>query len=275
MDMQILQLPPNHQEILDRFIIASQADARIVAAILGGSYAVNKADKFSDLDLYFVTTDKDYDDFLVEKESFVRLLGEPLFLEDFGVPHGYCFILSNGTEGEFWFGRESTFKHIYDGPYKVLFDKKNILVGEDFPMNSADPTTQGKLLHRQIDGFWHELSHFIKAMGRRQLWFAYGQIEAMRRICVILARLKDNFQDAYVEEGEPYFKIELALPVEKLSPLQSTFCPMDFDSMLQAAQVICRFFLDLAPRLAETHKLPYPTNLEHLLIKELQELSTG
>jgi predicted nucleotidyltransferase len=273
MDIHELQLPDPHQETASRFVAACQADHRIVAAFLGGSYAKGEADRFSDLDLYFVTTDESYEDFLVEKESFVRQLGEPLFLEDFGVPHGYCFILSNRTEGEFWFGSESHFKGIYSGPYKVLLDKKNILVGETFPAPIVDGTRQLALLQRKIDWFWHELSHFIKAMGRRQLWFAYGQIEAMRRICTILARLKHNFSDPYLEEDEPYFKIEQALPIEGLSPLQTTFCPMEYGAMLQAAVVICRFYQDVAPELAKAYHLSYQTDLEGMWISQLKALS--
>ena len=273
MDIHELQLPGNHEETARRVIAACQADHRIVAAFLGGSYASEDADKFSDLDLYFVTTDKSYENFLAEKESFAHQLGEPLFLEDFGVPHGYCFILSNTTEGEFWFGPESKFKDIYSGPYKVLLDKKNILVGDAFPAPTTDQTRRLELLQRQIGWFWHELAHFIKAMGRKQLWFAYGQIESMRRMCTRLACLKHNFSDAYLEEDEPYFKIEQALPIEDLSPLQSTFCPMEYDAMLQAAFVICRFYQDIAPELAKAHRLSYQADLERVWMSQLKELS--
>lgn len=273
MHLEELQLPEQHRETTNRFVVACQADPRIVAAFLGGSYARGETDRFSDLDLYFVTTNESYEDFLVEKESFARQLGEPLFLEDFGVPHGYCFMLSNTTEGEFWFGPERHFKYICNGPYKVLVDKKNILVGNDFPPPVVDQTRRLALLQRQIDWFWHELSHFIKAMGRKQLWFAYGQIEVMRRICTILARLKHNFSDVYLEEEEPYFKIEQALPMENLSPLQGTFCAMEYDAMLQTGFVLCRFYQDTAPELAKAHHLSYQADLERMWISQLQELN--
>src|SRR6187455_2326735 len=104
-----MQLPTNYQEVVDRFVAACQADERIVAAFLGGSYAQDKADKYSDLDLYFITTDEAYETFLVERESFIRQLGKPLFLEDFGAPHGYFVYFSNGADCEIWFGRESKF----------------------------------------------------------------------------------------------------------------------------------------------------------------------
>lgn len=272
MDLHDLHLPDNYREIANQFLAACQADERIVAAFVGGSYANGEIDKHSDLDLFFITTDEAYQDFLAEKERFIRQLDEPILLEDFGAPHGYCIIFSNGTEGDIWFGHESQFNDFYSGPYKVLFDKKNLLNGDAFPPHIADQTEQRELLRRQINWFWHELGHFIKAMGRKQLWFAYGQIESMRRMCVILARLKHNFSDAFLEESEPYFKIEQALPAEEISSLQTTFCALEYDGILEAAQVIFRFYLDTAPGLAKAHNLPYHVELEQIMMRNLQDL---
>jgi predicted nucleotidyltransferase len=267
-----MQLPANYQEVVDRFVAVCQADERIVAAFLGGSYAQDKADKYSDLDLYFITTDEAYETFLADRESFIRLLGKPLFLEDFGAPHGYFVIFSNGADCEIWFGRESKFHDIHGGSYRVLLDKKGILAGEVFPIHVADPVEQIEVLRQQLDGFWHELSHFIKAMGRRQLWFAYGQLEVMREICVNLARLRYNFSDAYMGK-EPYFKVEQAMPIEQLSSLQTTYCAMGYEPMLQAARVVCRFYQDVASSLATAHHLTYQTDLEQILMSQFKELN--
>jgi predicted nucleotidyltransferase len=269
-----MQLPENYQDILDRFIAACQTDERIVAAFLGGSYAEGKADQYSDLDLFFITTDEAYESFLAERESFIRLLGEPLFLESFGRSHGYFVIFSNGADCEIWFGRESKFHDIHGGPYRVFLDKTGILAGAVFPIHVAEQAEQIEILRQQLDWFWHELSHFIKAMARKQLWFAYGQLEVLRQKCVNLARLRYNFSDAYGEE-EPYFKIEKALPIEQLSPLQTTYCAMEYEPMLQAANVICRFYREIAPNLAKAHHLNYQTELEQMMMDQLQELDNG
>lgn len=270
MDVQALHLPDNHQEIVDRFLATCQADERIVAAFLGGSYATDKVDQYSDLDLFFITTDEAYEDFLSAKESFIRLLGKPLFLEDFGIPYGYLTIFSNGTEAEIFFYRESEYQDLYDGPYLVLLDKKGILTGEVIPVHAADPAKQIEILHQQMDWFWHELSHFIKAMGRSQLWFAYGELELLRQCCVNLARLRYNFSDPYM--GEPYFKIEQVMPVEQLAPLEKTICPLEYDAMLQASLVILRFYQAVAPALAEEHGITYQVDLEQMMVRHLEEL---
>jgi hypothetical protein len=38
MDTHDIHLPDNHQDIVDRFVAACQADERIVTAFLGGSF---------------------------------------------------------------------------------------------------------------------------------------------------------------------------------------------------------------------------------------------
>lgn len=270
-DKERQQLPDNHQQIIDRFVAVCQADERIIAAFLGGSYAEGRADKYSDLDLYVVTSNAAYDDLLVERARFIRLLGEPLFLEDFGRPNGNFVIFSNATEIEIWFGRERAFTAIHSGSYKVLLDRKDILAGSVFRAPVADQTEQTELLRRQLEYFWHDLGHFIKAMGRGQLWFAYGQLEILRQLCVKLARLRYNFADPEAAE-EPYFKVEQALPVEQLSPLESTCCSIEYAAMLHAARVMCRYYHDVASDLAEAHHLRYQTELEAILMHQLSEL---
>ena len=135
MDAQERKQPHHHQVVMSRFITACQADERVVAAFLGGSSAKGTADAYSDLDLGLITTDETYEHFFAEREAFIRLLGEPVFLEDYQGGGGdfVFFIFPDGTEGALALGRESHFQHIHGVPYRVLLDKKRILAGAVFP----------------------------------------------------------------------------------------------------------------------------------------------
>ncbi len=143
------------------------------------------------------------------------------------------------------------------------------------PLNQNQLTSQAEQtekLRREIYWFWHDLSHFITAMRREQLWWAHGQLDVLRSMCVNLARLEHNFSDPSIGE-EPYFKVELALPVEELSPLQETFCPMEKGAMLQAIHVIVDFYKRLAPVLAQRHGIAYPAGLEKVMMSRLTALT--
>jgi predicted nucleotidyltransferase len=271
MSLQEIQLSQNHQGVIDRFVAACQADERVVAAFLGGSHAKKTADAYSDLDLYLITLDEAFQDFLAERKAFIRLWGEPLFLEDFGTPHLLFYMFADRTEGELWIHQESHLDQVHTGPYRVLLDKKGILASAVFPEREADQARQVETLRQQVAWFWHDLSHFIKAMGRGQLWFACGELEILRQICVNLARLRYNFADVWVGE-EPYFKVEQVLPVKQLSPLQTTFCAMEYEAMLKAAFTLVRFYRDVAQDLAREHSIMYQTDLERMMIGRLEEL---
>lgn len=268
MDTQALKLPRQYQMYVDRFVAACRADPRVVAAFLGGSYASGAADAYSDLDLSLITSEEAYEDFLAGRETFIRRLGEPVFLETFHRQNFLFFIFPDGTEGELGVGRPSDFTDMNRGAYRVLLDKTGILAGAVFPGYEPTQAEQIETLRCLIYWFWHDVSHFITAIGRRHLWWAQGQLEALRQYDVKLALLRQNFS----REAEGYDKLDQALPLEQLSPLETTYCPLDLAAMLQASLVIVGFYQNLAQPLAQMHSIPYPDGLERIMGGRLQQL---
>jgi predicted nucleotidyltransferase len=262
-------LLPNQQVVMDRFIHACQEDDRVIAAYLSGSYASGTADEYSDLDLALITTDEDFDEFCAHREDFMRRLGEPLYLEDFGSPFTVHYILEEEVEGELNIGRVSQFEQITIGSYQVLLDKRDILRGAVFHGVHPQLSEQTEKLRGLLTGFWHEWLHFTTAVGRGQVWWAQGQLEELRGYCLSLARLSGNFLDEYAGE-EPYFKIEKAIAVEQLAVLRSTFGPLEIDHLRESGWVVLRCFRELALPLAQAHGIPYPEALERVMTKRLR-----
>jgi hypothetical protein len=165
-----------------RFLAACRDDTRVVAAFLGGSHAAGTADEYTDLDLYLIVGDKDYETFFAERRAFLGRLGEPVFFEDFS-DFGFdvvVFIFSGGEEGELTLGRASGFDHIHGGPFEVLVDKEGILDRKDFPLLHSTQAEQRRKLRWLIYWFWRDLSVFNRAMVRGRLWTAHGLLEGLR-----------------------------------------------------------------------------------------------
>jgi predicted nucleotidyltransferase len=261
----------NRSVVISRFIDACSADDRIVAAFLAGSYATGTADGYSDLDLGVITTDEAFADVIADRRALVSQLGDPLFLDHFGREWNVFFILADGTEGEIFFGHEGALEEIDVGPFEPLLDNRGILAGAEFPFSPPDPDEQREQLRQIVNWFWHELSHFITALGRDDLWWAYGQLEALRRHCINLIRLHRGAE----AQEEPYEKLAKAIPVSELASLRTTFCPMERRAMLDAALVIVRFFREQAPRVADAYGSEYPAALAELLSTRLDELDAA
>ena len=92
MDTHGIPMAPHHRAVTDRFIAACQADERVVAATLYGSYARGPegppADAYSDLDLGLIITD-------IENPYFPQLVRA---VEDAARAAGYLVLLCNAAD---------------------------------------------------------------------------------------------------------------------------------------------------------------------------------
>jgi predicted nucleotidyltransferase len=261
-------LPHRLQSVVERFVDACRADARVEAAFLGGSFAAGAADEHSDLDLGVITSDADYDAFLVDAAAFIRQLGEPLFVESFDLPHNVFYMLADGTEGELAIGRAGDFASMQRGPICVLLDPRGLLADADFTGAAPDDAERAERVRRLLVYFWHDLSHCVTALGRGQVWWAHGQLEELRGICVNLARLRHDPAD----DEEDYWKLDQLVPAAALEPLRATCPPLELDAVRAAVWELVRYYQSAAPELARAHGLAYPRELERLLLARLRAL---
>jgi predicted nucleotidyltransferase len=254
--------------VVSRFAEACEADDRIIAGLLVGSRARGEADEFSDVDLCLITTDDALDSVMSGREALIRRLGEPLFIEDFGLDQIAFFILADGTDCELVFEREGALERLEIGPFEPLVDKRGILAGAEFPFSPPDPGEQRERLREIVMWFWHDLSHFLAAVGRGDLWWAYGQLEALRRYCVNLVRIRHGIE----AQEEAYEKLSKKVPISGLSALSATFCPMERDAMVETSLRIVAFFREHAPRIAEANGVTYPAKLARIKSARLEKL---
>ena len=247
--------------VLARFVEACRNDDRIVAAFLAGSFARGEADQHSDLDLCVVAADGAFEQVVGDRDRLTSMLGDVLFLEDFGNQVLVFAILANGTDIELHVVRQRELGEIRAGPHRVLVDDHGVLEGVTFPLPDHDRTLQTEELRNVVTWFWHDLSHFAAAIERHQLWWAAGQLEQLRGYCVRLARIDHG---AEVMAEEPYWKLDAEMPTTSLEPLRSTFVPMERQAMLDAARTLLAFFRSRAPKAAEAAGLAYPAELDRL-----------
>jgi len=177
----------------------------------------------------------------------------------------------DGTDVEILFEREGALERLQIGFFQTLVDKRGILGGAEFPLSRPDPGDQRERLRETVVWFWHDLSHFIAAIGRGDLWWAYGQLEALRRYCVNLVRIRHGVE----AQEEVYEKLSKEVPGSNsdLSALGSTFCSMERYEMLEAGLRIVAFFRERAPRIAQANGVVYPAQLARLKSARLKDLA--
>ena len=177
-------------------------------------------------------------------------------------------MLADGTDVELNFVRESRLTRIEAGPIRSLVDRRGLLEGLRAPI--AEPRREDVVedLRRTLAWFWHDVGHFITSAGRSEIWWAAGQIEALRGYCVNLVREAQGLRN----ESEPYWKIDADTSTDALEELRSSFVGPDLEAMIAAAHELVAFFGVHGRRAAEAYGLEYPEELEGLLRRRLDDL---
>jgi predicted nucleotidyltransferase len=111
----------------------------IVAAFLGGSHAAGNPREDSDVDVYVVSREEDYDALWARRHALLREWGDPVFEEDIVNFEGLGFDMVlfefvDTVDGEIAFGHTGNFRVIHGGPYRVLVDRTGLLDGVVFPL---------------------------------------------------------------------------------------------------------------------------------------------
>jgi hypothetical protein len=261
--------PDPRDAVVERIVEACAQDARVVALFEGGSRARGEADEHSDIDVTVLLADEAIPEVLSGKDAFVRRVGDPLFVEDFGIEHMAFVIFDDGTELELHLFAVSALDTIRAGPHRVLLDPSNLLRGRVFPPAEPDPRIPPEQLQEVLTWFWHDLGHFTTAIARGQLWWAAGQLEQLRNSCVNLARLEQGG----TAEDEPYWKLDVEIETGPLEPLVKTFVPMEREALLGAGRDVLAFFRAHGRAIAEANGIAYPAELDQLIGGRLDTLT--
>lgn len=257
----------DYRRLVDRVVALAEADDRIRAAFVYGSHATGSADRFSDLDIGLVTTDDAFDDVVADGDALVRKLGEPVFLDHFGNPAQLHVIFADGTALELIIDRESELT--FEGPHRVLVDKAGVSErAAGRPGLTPESSDGPEQVRQRIQGFWHDVDHLVTALGRGNTWWAFGQLDELRRMVLNLARLEIGLEP----DDEAYWKVDGALKPDRLAALQATAASPDLEPMRDAGVALIDLYREVAPTLAASHGIEYPTELDRLLSDRLRGL---
>jgi hypothetical protein len=256
-------IPDRLEQVVTHFTELCRADARIVAAFVGGSLAIGTADAYSDLDLYLITAEDGYASFFAERGTFVRQMGDPVYLEDFN-GFGFdmvLFIFANGSKGELALAKASRFLHIHGGPYCVLVDKAGLLLGVTFPVDQVSPEKQRHNLERTLTSFWRYVYLLAGALGRGRLLTAAQYLEGMRQRLIEVCRMSVDFSD-----GGSHPPAEVVLPPDVIAALRRTYPRLNREEMMAAGEDALRLLQRVGKPLAQAQGVTYPEALEQVVL---------
>jgi hypothetical protein len=249
---------------IERFQVACEDEPLVIAAFLGGSLAAASADDVSDLDLYVITRERDYEAFFASRQGFISSWGEALFLADtldfeglgFDMTH---FVLADGVYGELAFGHEGNFGDLHGGPFDVLIDKTELLAGHTFPLYEPSEQERRAAVEHALAWFFYDGLNLGTLLARGRLVSAAAYLARLRAHCVALLETVEAQQPAEAESLR-----------ERLLASVATH---DVADMWEAAFALIDLHQLAGAWAAARHDLAYPDELARLVRQRLLQES--
>jgi len=201
-------------------------------------------------------------------DRIVEAIGTPLLVAVFDDPANMHVTLASGADLELIiYGPEE----LDTGrPHRVLFDHGGMVerpIGARVP--AGVPPTEAADVARRLELFWHDVAHLITALSRRERWWANGQLDEVRRLCIGLLRIEAGL----APEDEAYWKVDGDVPAERLHALEPTVAPPEIGRMREAASALLELYRSVGRSLADRYEVPYPDALDRLMTGRLAALA--
>jgi len=234
---------------VDRFTTVCKAHPRVIAAFLGGSIAAGTADEQSDIDVYLLTRQNDYEEFFQDRERFLRSWSGIAWWKDHRDFEGLgfdmmLFLMKDGVDGELALAHEGNFRRTHGGPHVVLVDKVGLLNGVKFPLLHFEDVTKKEDVENGLTEFWLETRGAIKTWSRNKLWESAESLVRMRRRCRTFSRI-----------------IHASDTEERLAP---TYSSLDKDRISDGIMAAVEAYMTWAPEAAKKTGAAFPTQLAQL-----------
>jgi predicted nucleotidyltransferase len=244
--------------LLDRIVATLEADARVRAVWLSGSFGRDEADEWSDLDLHVAVEDADFDAFLAERPALYERVGRPVLVQQEIIPsnsmpggHFQLVMYAGPIEVDWNFGPAG--QAARPPASRVLFDRIGVPV-------HAPPAATAEERRAKADAsltfFWAMAPIAVKHAGRGASQRAASQIDLLTETFVILWRLVElpDGPDPYAENTNRPIEPELEA---RLPRLGREICPA---MALAVIRNLCAEVERLHPALASLGA-PVPTGM--------------
>ena len=263
---------PGHRHLLKRAHTYFQPDPRVIGLVVGGSVAKGRVDLYSDIDLYIVVRDEDFDEVFAERDAAAEKIGKPLFrfIPDhlpFG-RHWYIVLYQGAVQLDFKYTRVSEMT-----PSEVLADYVILKDSASF-LADVQSKSQG-LLRPQLDPkrllalnqkFWIWCWYVFGKIKRGELWTALAGINDIRRLALL-----PMLHWVYRFPHEGYRRLEKKLDPKTAAQLEATVTGLVSEALYAALKAEISLFLDLRTLLSDRYEVTFDPMSEQSLQKEMSQ----
>ena len=256
------------EELLDRAVEVLEADERILAAWVAGSFASGRADPFSDVDVHCCVTDESMGAYQGDGwKDVLRRITPTVMATTF--PHGSIggyALTPTWTHIDVVFHRMSELQLEPRLAVRPLFDRTGTLL-PPAPLPASPDEGAPYFPAAVVDLYFYFFGNLVTCVGRNEPLLVNNGVVTLRDVC-----LTPLF---YAERGvrhrggakrvRPFLSEEQYRLLESIPPIDSTL-----DTCIEANLAIARIFIPRGRALAERTGATWPADLEAATVRYVE-----
>jgi predicted nucleotidyltransferase len=273
LNLSSLERLPEHKRLLIGVRERFATDDRVIGVLLGGSLALDRADRFSDVDLYVFVRDEDFESVFAKREAIawdlgpviVRYLGDhmpggryQLIIWYAGQVHLDLMFRKSSEAAPHWKWKEAV----------ILKDSIGTLARLKKESRELGPATVNwEQVNNLNQKFWGWVAYTAAKILRGELWEAFDNIGWIRNeaLLVMLAWAQDA-------QYEGHRRLESKLDQNLLRLFNQTVCSLNSKSVWSALMVEVQIFRELRSRLSAKLGAGFDEQPEIQMMSELEGL---
>lgn len=252
-----------------------EADPRIRAAWLSGSYGKDTADRWSDVDAHLLVHCGEFDEFQGEIEAWLSRI-RPLVFARLMFNGRMCNAMTDeALRLDVWL-HDVEVAEVTTGEARVLYEEDGALSWQPQPGETLTPEAASEMLYREVAEFWRCVSMMPVVVGRGEMLVgAAGNSFILLALTNVLCAASGRRRDRGVKALNGFLLPHHRQCVEEALLLQSKWP----DEPVRFPLRLARLMRDLGPDICAQWQVEYPQAMEETVLQyvtsELRSLGYG
>ena len=257
----------------DRFIdglaAKAEADPRIRAAWLAGSFGKKTADRWSDVDAHLLVDPAALNEFREEVETWLAEIRPLVFMRMMFNGRMVNAMTDEAMRLDVWLHDEER-AEVTLGESRVLYEKESPLAWQPSPGDALTPAAAAELLNRTVPEFWRCVAMLPVVVGRdEKLVGAAGNSIILLLLTDVLCAASGRRRDRGVKALNDFLLPDHRQRVEEAASL--TNLPLEEGARFSLR--LARIMHECGPAICEQWQVAYPRAMEEAVLRYVtQEL---
>ena len=257
---------------IDALAAKADADPRIRAAWLAGSFGQKTADRWSDVDAHLLVDPAALNEFREEVETWLAEIRPLVFMRMMFSGRMVNAMTDEAMRLDVWL-HDGERAEVTLGESRVLYEKESPLAWQPSPGDALTPEAAGELLNRAVPEFWRCVAMLPVVVGRdEKLVAAAGNSIILLLLTDVLCAASGRRRDRGVKALNGFLlpdhrqRVEEAVSLTKLPLEKAARFPLRLACIMR----------ECGPAICEQWQVAYPRAMEeavlHYVTQELRSL---